>query len=166
MGLTRPLYRLYEERLLRSLDRARLPRHVGVILDGHRRFARSAGLPDYASSYRAGMGKLTEFLGWCDQLEVPVLTCWVLSQENLERPSEELEPYFDVLVELFDRLPEIAGDLQIGVIGSLQLLPERLRDAAARLVSSSSDGVRRLNGARVAIRSRLLTLSAISGSGS
>lgn len=145
MVLTRPLYRIYEERLLRSLDRDKMPRHIGVILDGHRRFARSAGLPDYASSYRAGMDKLTEFLGWCDQLEVPVLTCWVLSQENLERPSEELEPYFDVLVDLFDRLPSIAGNLQIGVIGSLQMVPDRLRDAANRLVASSSPGPRRLN---------------------
>ena len=145
MALTRPLYRLYEERLLRSLDRDRLPRHVGVILDGHRRFARSAGLPDYESSYRAGMDKLTEFLGWCGELEVPVLTCWVLSQENLERPREELDPYFDVLVDLFHRLPEIAGDLQVGVIGSLQLLPERLREAASGLASRSTAGVRRLN---------------------
>jgi len=145
LGLSRPLYRLYEDRLLRSLDRDRLPRHVGVILDGHRRFARTAGLPDYESSYRAGMDKLTEFLGWCGQLEVPVLTCWVLSQENLERPREELDPYFDVLVDLFDRLPGIAGDLQIGVIGSLQMVPDRLHEAADRLVAASTPGPRRLN---------------------
>ena len=145
-ALSRPLYRLYEERLLRSLDRSRLPRHVGVILDGHRRFARSAGLPDYASSYRAGMGKLTEFLGWCRDLEVPVLTCWVLSQENLERPSVELDPYFDVLVDLFGTLPAIAGDdLQIGVIGSLRMVPDRLRLAAEELTASAARGSRRLN---------------------
>jgi short-chain Z-isoprenyl diphosphate synthase len=145
-ALTRPLYRIYEERLLRSLDRARLPRHIGVILDGHRRFARITGLPDYASSYRAGMDKLTEFLGWCRELEVPILTCWVLSQENLERPQAELDPYFDVLVDLFGRLPAIAGqDLQVGVIGSVHMLPDRLRDAAAQLAVSSPHGSRRLN---------------------
>jgi len=100
-ALLRPVYRLYEERLLRSLDRTRLPRHIGVIHDGHRRFARLAGLPDYASSYRAGMDKFVEFLGWCRDLEVPALTCWLLSQENLERPADELNPYYDVLVDLF-----------------------------------------------------------------
>jgi short-chain Z-isoprenyl diphosphate synthase len=56
-----------------------------------------------------------------------------------------LDPYFDVLVNLFHKLPEIAGDLQIGVIGSLQLLPERLREAANGLASRSTGGPRRLN---------------------
>ena len=144
-ALLRPVYRLYEERLLRSLDRTRLPRHIGVIHDGHRRFARLAGLPDYASSYRAGMDKFVEFLGWCRDLEVPALTCWLLSQENLERPADELNPYYDVLVDLFDRLPAVAGpDLRVGVVGSLHLLPERVRESAERLAAGSAIGGRRL----------------------
>ena len=144
-ALTRPLYRLYEKHLLRSLDRGRLPRHIGVIHDGHRRFARLAGLPDYASSYRAGMDKFVEFLGWCRELEVPALTCWLLSQENLARPAAELDPYYDVLIDLFDRLGEAAGpDLRVGVVGSLHLLPDRLREAAEGLAAGSSRGGRRL----------------------
>ena len=99
-ALRRPLYHLYEERLLRALDRSRLPRHIGVIHDGHRRFARAAGLPDYATSYRAGMDKVVEFLSWCLELEVPAVTCWLLSKENLSRPPAELEPYFGVLTDL------------------------------------------------------------------
>jgi len=144
--LRHPLYRLYEERLLRGLDRSRLPRHIGVIHDGHRRYARQTGLADYADSYRAGMGKFVEFLGWCRDLEVPALTCWLLSRENLERPASELEPYFDVLADLFDRLPDTRGGegLRFGVIGSLDLLPDRLREAAGRLARRSGDGERRL----------------------
>lgn len=142
--LSRPLYRLYEDRLLRSLDRSRLPGHIGVIHDGHRRFARRSGMRDYADAYRAGMDKFVEFLGWCGELEVPVLTCWLLSQENLERPSEELEPYFRVLGELFARLPEAVPDVRFDVIGSLHLLPDHLRDSADGLVSHSSASSRRL----------------------
>lgn len=143
---TRLLYRLYEERLLRGLDRARLPRHIGVILDGHRRYARQTGLADYAESYRAGMDKFVEFLGWCRDLEVPALTCWLLSRENLERPATELGPYFEVLTDLFERLPDTPGGegLRIGVIGSVDLLPERLRSAAATLTARSAAGDRRL----------------------
>jgi short-chain Z-isoprenyl diphosphate synthase len=150
MGLTdfatRPLYRLYEERLLRSLDRDRLPRHIGVIHDGHRRFARAAGLPDYAAGYRAGMEKFVEFLGWCRDLEVPAVTCWLLSKENLERPDSELEPYFEVLADLFAQLPHTAGDegLRVGVIGSLDLLPADLRNAAEGMVERAPNGGRRL----------------------
>lgn len=144
--LRRPLYRLYEERLLRSLDRSRLPRHVGVIHDGHRRFARAAGLPDYTASYRAGMDKFVEFLGWCRQLEIPAVTCWLLSKENLARPPAELLPYFDVLADLFERLPDepVAADLSIRTIGSLDLLPERLRRAANGLAERAPAGSRRL----------------------
>lgn len=144
--LRRPLYRLYEERLLRSLDRSLLPSHVGVIHDGHRRFARAVGLPDYTASYRVGMDKFVEFLGWCRELEVPAVTCWLLSKENLSRPDAELAPYFEVLADLFERLPgePAASDLCIKMIGSIDLLPEGLREAARRLAQRSSGGGRRL----------------------
>jgi short-chain Z-isoprenyl diphosphate synthase len=144
--LRRPLYRLYEERLLRSLDRSRLPHHVGVIHDGHRRFARATRLPDYSTSYRAGMDKFVEFLGWCRQLEIPAVTCWLLSKENLSRPSAELVPYFAVLAELFERLPRepAAAGLGIKLIGSIDLLPKGLRAAAHRLGERSPAGERRL----------------------
>ncbi|MBN2114475.1 MAG: di-trans,poly-cis-decaprenylcistransferase [Acidimicrobiia bacterium] len=145
-ALRRPLYRIYEDRLQRALDRSRLPRHIGVIHDGHRRFARAAGLPDYASSYRAGMDKVVEFLGWCRDLEIPAVTCWLLSQENLSRPSAELEPYFEVLAGLFERLPTEPGaaGMRIRVIGSVDLLPAPLKEAAARLEQRAPAGERRL----------------------
>ena len=123
-----PLYAAYERRLLRGLPRERLPHHVGVILDGHRRFARAEGLADYTASYRTGMAKLRELLGWSTQLGLPAVTAWVLSTDNLRRPTEELEPYYDVLVELLDELPSIGRRLgcSVRVIGSLELLPDRL----------------------------------------
>ena len=54
------LYRVYENRLSAELDRTRLPRHLGIILDGHRRYARSEGMSDYSTSYRAGMRKFED----------------------------------------------------------------------------------------------------------
>jgi short-chain Z-isoprenyl diphosphate synthase len=140
--IRRPLYRLYEQRLVRSLDA--MPRHIGVIHDGHRRFARESGLPDYEASYRVGMDKFVEFLGWCDDFEIPAVTCWLLSQENLSRPDEELKPYFRVLMELFDRLPESVRDSRIRIVGSLHLLPDDLRQAADRLVTECGSGSRRV----------------------
>ena len=95
------LYRVYERRLVSQLDRDRLPRHIGVVLDGHRRHARKEGLSSYSQSYRVGMERFEEFLGWADEFDIPVVTSWVLSKENLSRPPEELEPYFEVLIELF-----------------------------------------------------------------
>ena len=57
-------YSIYENRLLRSLDRSRLPHHIGIILDGHRRYARESGLASYVDSYRAGMARFEDFLSW------------------------------------------------------------------------------------------------------
>ena len=142
--IRRPLYGLYERRLARSLDRAALPRHIGVIHDGHRRFARQAGLPDYSASYRVGMDKVVEFLGWCDEFEIPAVTCWLLSQENLARPTSELEPYYAVLEELFDRLPGSLSEVRVGVIGSLHLLPDSLRRSTERMVERCNGGTRRV----------------------
>ncbi len=145
--LSSPLYRLYERRLERSLDPDRFPKHIGIILDGHRRYARSAGLPDYTAAYRAGMRKFETFLGWAEELGIPTITGWVLSTQNLSRPAGELQPYFEVLTELFARLPDLAArhDMAIRVIGSLDLLPAPLVAAAKDMEERRPSGARRLN---------------------
>jgi len=144
--LLRPVYRLYEDRLLRALSPERLPRHIGIILDGHRRYARAERLADYAASYRVGMRKFEEFLGWSEQVGVPAITGWLLSTENLSRPDEELQPYFEVLIELFERLSEsvAAMDIRVRFIGSLELLPNSLTRAAKLLEEQATTGSRRL----------------------
>ena len=141
------LYSLYEERLVRSLDPSRLPRHLGIVLDGHRRYARDQGLPSYTDSYRAGMRRFEEFLGWAQNLDIPAVTAWVLSRENLDRPGDELQPYFEVLIELFERLPSLADrqDMSIRFIGSLDVLPDDLVRAAKSAEAARPDGSRRLN---------------------
>lgn len=147
MNWSAPLYRLYGRRLTASLDRSRLPRHIGVILDGHRRFARAEGLADYSLSYRSGMAKLEELIGWSAALDIPVITAWVLSTDNLARPAVELDPYFDVLIELLDRIPDLADALGFSfrVIGSLDLLPSSLATAAKRAEARSGSGVFTVN---------------------
>ena len=141
------VYRYYEHRLARSFRPDLLPKHIGVILDGHRRFAREEGHPDYETSYRAGMAKLEELLGWCVQLRIKALTAWVLSTENLRRPPAELEPYFEVLGELFARLPQLSERLgfSLSVSGSLDLLPARLALAAKDAVTRAADGPFQVN---------------------
>ncbi len=139
MALSRSLYRLYERRLASSLPASSLPRHIGVIMDGHRRYAREEG-GEYRSSYQAGMSKFEEFLTWCADLDIRAVTVWVLSTENLQRPAEELEPYFAVLNGLFERLPAQAQRLgfSLAVSGSLDLLPPTLAQAAKRAVDQTT----------------------------
>jgi len=140
--IKRPLYAVYERRITAELDRSALPRHIGVIHDGHRRYAREERLPDYSASYQVGMSKVVELIQWTAALGIPAVTCWLLSKENLQRSSAELDPYYDVLIELFDSMPEALAEVDVRVrfIGSLDLLPPRLVDATKRLQESCSEG--------------------------
>lgn len=144
--LTRPLYRLYEDRLLADLDRTGLPRHIGVIHDGNRRYAMSEGLPDVKDGYRAGMDKFIEFLNWTDELRIEAVTCWLLSKENLGRPNAELDALYEVLIELFDKIPDAIAhhDAKVSFIGSLDLLPGPLVESAKNLEERCPTGERRI----------------------
>lgn len=127
-----PIYRIYERHLEAGLDRQRFPNHIGVILDGHRRFARAEGLADYRASYDEGVAKFTQFLAWCHELGIRAVTAWVLSAENLARPAHELDPLLEVLTDLVQGLGPLAADLDASLrhIGSLDLLPDELAKAA------------------------------------
>src|SRR6266516_2629702 len=85
------VYRLYERKLEASLSGHSIPRHVGVILDGNRRWARSAGLADVSSGHQKGADHIFELLAWCRQAGVEVVTLWLLSTDNLARPAAEVE---------------------------------------------------------------------------
>ena len=127
-------YELYERRLLRGLRPDQIPRHVAVIVDGNRRWARAFGARS-PSGYRAGADKITEFLGWCDDLGVEVVTLWLLSTDNLGRPDEELQPLLGVIERLAASLAD-GGRWRIHPVGALDLLPagtaEQLKAAADR----------------------------------
>jgi short-chain Z-isoprenyl diphosphate synthase len=92
------------------------------------------------------MAKFVEFLQWSDELEIPAVTCWLLSKENLARPDEELLPYYEVLMELFEEIPNASTGHDVGVrfIGSLDLLPADLQAAAKQLEERMPDGDRRV----------------------
>ncbi len=143
----RLLYRIYERNLVSNLDPERRPHHIGVVLDGHRRHARAEGMATYAESYQHGMSRFEDFLGWAADLDIPAVTAWVLSPENLSRPAEELDPYFEVLIDLFERLPDKCAeyDMSLKFIGSLDLLPRHLVAAAKAAEERHPNGRRRLN---------------------
>jgi short-chain Z-isoprenyl diphosphate synthase len=119
----RPLYGLYERRLMRSLRASgRMPRHVGVILDGNRRWARHAGEAT-AAGHRKGADKITDFLEWSDAVGVEVVTLWMLSTDNLERDPVELRALVEIITEAVERLAA-DGRWCIQIVGALRLLPE------------------------------------------
>jgi short-chain Z-isoprenyl diphosphate synthase len=122
--LPHPVYGLYERRLAASLPEGALPRHVGVILDGNRRWARSFG-ETAATGHRRGADKIADFLGWSEDLGIEVVTLWMLSTDNLSRPPEELAALLDIIEDSVTNLAG-SGRWRLRVMGRLDLLPERL----------------------------------------
>lgn len=131
MSKTRPLYRLYEQRLEAGLPPERLPGHVGVLVDGNRRWAEQSG-GSTADGHRAGAEKIIEFLGWCRDLEIPHVTLYVLSTENLKRPAEELGPLLEIIAELMSSL-QTRSLCQVQAVGALEMLPDDLRGSIREL---------------------------------
>ncbi|WP_413451151.1 isoprenyl transferase [Georgenia phoenicis] len=130
----RLLYGLYERRLTRRLDRSATPRHVGVILDGNRRWARALGNPA-SHGHRRGADKITEVLGWSEDAGVQIVTLWMLSTDNLQRDADEVAELLEIIASAVDTLAD-SGRWRLRVVGALELLPppvaERLAQAVER----------------------------------
>lgn len=128
-GGTGLLYGLYQARLRRQLHGSQLPHHVAMIIDGNRRWARERALETAEHGHRAGAEKMREFLGWCDDLGIRVVTIYLLSTDNLTgRPAEELGPLFEIIADLADDLSR-AADWRIQHVGTSEGLPEQLTGA-------------------------------------
>jgi short-chain Z-isoprenyl diphosphate synthase len=138
MGLSDLAYGAYERRILRGIDTARMPRHVGAIVDGNRRWAKDARMP-LEQGYAAGAAKVDEFLDWCHDFGVGTVTFWVLSTDNLQRPGAELVSILDAVEALVGRLSD-DGRWHVRLIGNLQLLPEDSSARLQRAADASPDG--------------------------
>lgn len=99
------LYGLYQRRLRRGLTAENLPHHIGVIVDGNRRWARENDLDNPSHGHRAGAAKVPEFLLWCDELGIQMVTLYLLSTDNLTgRPASELTELFDIIASLAETI--------------------------------------------------------------
>ena len=121
MGIRGVAYRLYERRLEASLSPNAVPRNVGVILDGNRRWARSAGLADVSDGHRKGADHIFRLLGWCQQAGVEVVTLWLLSTDNLARPAAEVSALLRIIENTVRELA--AAGWRVRPVGALDLLP-------------------------------------------
>lgn len=125
------VYRAYNSSLRRHLPTDRLPRHIGVMLDGNRRWARLRGA-ETADGHRAGAENIAPFLGWCEEAGVEVVTLWLLSTDNLNRPTQELGPLLAIIEGVVEQLAA-TGRWPVRVVGALDLLPG---PTAARLTGA------------------------------
>lgn len=128
-------YDLYGHRLTAALPSDQLPGHVGVILDGNRRWAAEMGSSS-AYGHRVGGEKIAEFLSWCEELGVEVVTLWLLSTDNLARDPEELDALLKIIEETVASLAQ-TNRWRIHPVGAMEALPERTKVALTNALTQT-----------------------------
>ena len=135
--LRRLVYRFYEGRLEAEVRRGAIPHHVGVLPDGNRRFARTSGLASVGAGHRDGADNIERLIDWCDELGIPVITVWVLSTDNMHRPSDELDAIFEIVETRVEALAEqqrhAALPRRIRAVGRRDVLPASTVEAIERV---------------------------------
>ncbi|APT93749.1 farnesyl-diphosphate synthase [Corynebacterium phocae] len=132
--LPKILYPLYESRLLSLIKGKPQPKHIAIMADGNRRWAREAGFEDVSHGHRKGAAKISEMIEWCNDTEVKVVTIYLLSTENLKRSDAEVNLLFDIISDVVDHLAQASLNCQVRLVGHLNLLPD---DVAKRMQESA-----------------------------
>jgi short-chain Z-isoprenyl diphosphate synthase len=130
------LYPLYESRIIRNLDFTKTPRHVGVTLDGNRRWAKQNPDSNDPYGHKRGAQKIADLLGWCEESHVEVVTLWMLSTDNFKRSPEEVNTLIEVISEIVDDLAA-RKRWSIKAVGALDTLPPALATKLAALESKT-----------------------------
>ncbi|MGE5830104.1 MAG: isoprenyl transferase [Micromonosporaceae bacterium] len=146
MKLRDLIYSVYERRLAARLAGRPHPRHVGVMCDGNRRWAREMGYVDPNDGHRVGAERIKELLRWCDEAHIDHVTLWLLSTDNLSRPAAEFDPLLRIIEDLVTELAEDGQPWRLRMVGALDVLPAAL---AASLKAAEERTVTRTGGAQV-----------------
>lgn len=134
--------KVYEKRLMEIVSSGKMPGHVAIIMDGNRRYAQDLGF-DPVQGHLFGREKLYEFLNWCFELKIRIVTVFAFSTENFNRSSREVQALMDLFEKSIDR--ELAegrihrNRVRVRIIGRRDLLPENLRKKVEEIENATKD---------------------------
>jgi tritrans,polycis-undecaprenyl-diphosphate synthase [geranylgeranyl-diphosphate specific] len=139
--------KVYEQILWNQIKEGPIPEHIGVILDGNRRWAVRQGLDPWAGHAR-GARKLEEFLGWCEQIDaIRAVTAYVFSTENFKRSEREVGEIFRLLEEYLQRLLHderiVRNQIRVKMIGRTHVLPARFQELVRQVEEKTAHYERR-----------------------
>ena len=136
------VYSVYHTWLKETIKHGELPKHIGVITDGNRRWAKARDKEGWEGHW-AGARTLEHFLGWCIELGVSTVTIYSFSTENFNRDPKELEELFKVFSENLDKLlntPRIHDKgIRVKAIGRVETLPEHLQVLIKKVEEATVD---------------------------
>jgi tritrans,polycis-undecaprenyl-diphosphate synthase [geranylgeranyl-diphosphate specific] len=135
-------YRVYEGRLKAQVEEDEIPSHIGIILDGNRRWAQDQGVIR-GRGHEEGANRAEELLDWCHDLGIKTVTLYVLSTENLDRSSDELQELFKLIEARLERLLDderiTRYRVNVRAIGHLDLLPDSVVELLGAIEKKTSD---------------------------
>lgn len=127
------LYRIYDWYISRDLDPNKMPKHVAIIMDGNRRYARLQGNVDVVKGHELGADTLEKVLDWSIELGIEIITVYAFSTENFNRPKEEVEGLMKLFIYNFKRLVNHEkihkNEVRVKVVGRTELLPDEVKEA-------------------------------------
>lgn len=123
-------------------NKLKVPRHVAIVLDGNRRFAKRLLLKPFMG-HEWGARKVESLLNWCKDLGISEVTLYSLSLENFNRPKEEFDYLMNLFINEFTKFeddPRIKeNDLKVRFIGRTWLFPVKLQEIMKRLTDKTKD---------------------------
>ncbi len=136
-------YFYYKKKLERQILKNKIPQHIGIILDGNRRYAKKCGFEDASRGHRKGADKLYEVLSWCLDLKIKVVTVWAFSTDNFKRSRSEIDSLMHIIKEQLESYinSKFINDnkIRVSVIGKRELLSEDLIEVIDRLENKTKD---------------------------
>lgn len=130
------IYKIYEKHLTSQINQFPFPQHIGIILDGNRRWSKIMDI-DKAKGHKMGADIAEDLLNWIYDLGIKITTVYVLSNENLNRETFELENIYslleDKLIGLYNDKRIHDKQIRVKSIGEFNKLPERLQDILRKL---------------------------------
>lgn len=140
MIMRKALQDLCTRRLRKQLKNARLPRHIGLIMDGNRRWARQVGLDNASLGHQHGAAHVKDVMSWCEDIGIRHMTVFVASADNLhKRDNAEMRFLMDVVERIVIPRAVESGNWQVHVAGRLDLLPDSTRDALKLAAEDTRD---------------------------
>lgn len=139
-------YAWYETLMMNILKiggKSRMPRHIALIMDGNRRYAKSEQMPKIVG-HSKGFDKLSQCLRWCLDLGIQEVTTFAFSIENFKRSQDEVDDLLNLAIEKFEKLlydlPKLHEyGVRLRVIGNISLLPMDLQKLIARTTLATED---------------------------
>jgi short-chain Z-isoprenyl diphosphate synthase len=139
VGVRTAVYSVYERRLRAHLEGLPTPRHVAIMIDGNRRWARAAGFDDVSQGHVVGARHIADLLDWCTEAGVGHVTVWLLSTDNLRRPPDELEPLLHIIAGVANELSAEGRPWRVQAVGALDLLPADMAEALKAAEERTAD---------------------------